>query len=496
MKNTMKGRKHFKLPQSVLSKAKSLDSQEISSKEPTTAEEFLDQGVEYEESGDRWFTSDLSKAIRFYHRAHNSYKKSLALNPILVDALYNLPRLEFEVYIKYQKDDSVVLDDLDNCADAINDNKKNGIFQDIQSLCESFEASIGVLLQSGNESLIGWDFYFNTAMCYYEYIEILCSEPLTITNLNPGSILIKAIQRCIAMFNNVLDHMKNVLTNNILDDTVNRESVVNICIESYKMISTVYETLYTQELIVNMDSLAGPFVERIDFFANETISDDAAIDLLNSMKIFKLNEVASRQLNYEDFFKIWNSEVDLNSQLQKQLVETSSTRSFIDKFETVDVGLPVELKWKILSNLNNQYRLVTDTLKEEIKNIETSKNALNDLLSGKISLLCSVLIERADIDLERLLLDITEARQNQTILQNNCKNLLKNALIFSKKSGGIRESISGKLTRKKRQREAAMRLCLLEGKSQDEWNIIVGEKYWPIELKTISDIDAYKRFFS
>lgn len=502
--NGTKARKQFKLPRSVLAKSRVFEMEEETTTNPTTAEEFLDQGVQFEESGDRWFTSDLSKAIRFYHRAHNSYKEALKLNPILSDALYNLPRLEYEVYDKYTKDESVILDDLTNCADAINDNKQGGLFQNIYSLCKSFETSMEILIESGNDSLIGWDFNFNTGMCYYEYIEVLCSEPTNIINLNSESELVSLIKRCMKLFNSVLNSIENIIRNNkntVEDEKNDKLSILNVCIECYKMISTVYETLYNDELLNNMDLITSSFVEKIDYFVNEiinnNINNEIPIDLINSLKIFKLNQIASRQLNYNNFFKIWNSqEIELNNNLEKQLVESSSIRSFIDKFETIDLQLPVELKWQILSDLNNKYKIITETLKQQIKEIETLQNLENDLLTKKISLLCSVFIERADIELERSFLEISEAISNRQILQNNCKNLLKNCLIYSKKSGGLKESSSGKLMRKKRQREAAMRLCLLEGKSQDDWNLIIGDKYWPLELKSISEIDAYKKFFS
>lgn len=475
-------------------KANSLKTERTQPPQPETAEDFYDEGVSYEESGDRWFTSDLSKALRFYYRAHNSYKQALNCKPTMGDALYNLLRLEYEVYNKYIKDDSVVLDDLDNCAEALNDNKSGGLIHDIVSLCNSFENGIDILYQSDNQSLIGWDFYFNVAMCYLEYIETLCSDSSTSDNLNLNSELIKYIQRCIFMFGKVMDFMQHSLENN--DENVSVEMVASVCIESYKMFSTIYETLYKEELINFMDVIMRDYLVKVDYIAGKLPIEHLPMDVAHTLKISKLNECASRELNYDNFINIWNSENQLNSVLEKQLVETSSIRSYLDKFETSQVTIPLEAKWNMLTMLSNKYRTINDVLRTQITDLERTQSSENDLLSSKISLLCSVFIERADIDVERSLLDVYDAIQNQTVLQNNCRNLLKNAIIFSKKSGGIRESMSGKLMRKKKQREAVMRLCLLDGKPQEEWNIIVGEKYWPLELKELSDIPAYKILFS
>ncbi|GAV28498.1 hypothetical protein PMKS-001969 [Pichia membranifaciens] len=481
----------MRLPKSVLLRRPDL-AEETNDSEPATAKDFYDEGVNYEESGDRWFTSDLSKAIRFYHRAHESYKQALKLDPVMMHALYNLPRLEYEVYNKYTKDDSVVMDDLSNCADALNDTKAGGLFQDIVSLCRTFESSIDILIQSGNESSMGWDFYFNSASCYFEYIETLCSDPSILQDLSEKSELVKAVQRCIYMFEKVLSYMNDTLENNVEDESVNPEAVSSVCIESYRMLSVVYETLYTPELIGFMDNFTAGYLDRVDSVSNKLVQDPIPNDIILTLKIAKLSQRASRQLDYDPFVGIWTSEPELNDTIEKQLTQSSSVRSFLDKFETVEISVPDEAKWLILTNLDSTYRAINAILCSQIDELAKTNNSENDLLSGKISLACSVFIERADIFLERSFLKVNEAVKNRIVLRNNCKNLLRNALIFSKKTGGIRESIIGKLTRKKRQREAAMRLCLIEGKAQEEWGKIIGENYWPQELQALADIEGYK----
>lgn len=491
MVNKMK--KQFRLPGSVLAKIRNPTEQNNS--EPTTAEDFYTQGITSDESGDRWFSSDLSKSLRFYYRAHNYYKEALKLKPDLGDALFNLPRLEYDVYSKYIKDDSVVLEDLENCAEALNDNGEDGLFQNVESLCKRFENCISVM-QQANEGDIGWDFKFNVAMCYFEYIDVLCSDAFIVQNIPSNNNLVMAIQRCIELFSNVLDYTVGATVGTINDVTVNLETVAGVCVESYRMVTAIYETLYTEDLIRFIDTITNQYLQKVDEVANSFTIDVIPMDVLVPIKIAKLHERAARELNFDSFINIWNSETDLNNILDKQLVETSSIRSFIDKFETVDMQLPHENKWRILSLLNGKYKIITETLRNEIKALESINSTEGELLSGKISLLCSVFIERADIDLERSLLDCEESFQHKTTLQKNCVNLLKNALIFSKKSGGIKEGANEKLTRKKRQREAAMRLCLIEGKSQQEWNTIIGEKYWPSELQAISEVDAYKAYFT
>lgn len=173
----------------------------------------------------------------------------------------------------------------------------------------------------------------------------------------------------------------------------------------------------------------------MDTVSSRLIQDSIPEDILITLKVAKLGERASRQLSYDTFIDLWASDPNLNNVLEKQLTESSSVRSYLDKFETVEVPIPDEAKWLILTQLDGKYRNITATLRAQIDELAKNNNTENDLLSEKISLVCSVFMERADIDLERSLLEVEQAKKNCLVLQNNCKNLLKNALIYSKKSG-------------------------------------------------------------
>ncbi|KAI5845185.1 hypothetical protein DFP73DRAFT_631517 [Morchella snyderi] len=66
-------------------------------KVPETADEFLDVGIEHEESGDRWRPGDKLKAGRFYQKAIDCYNTALQLNPTFFDTAYNLARLQYQL---------------------------------------------------------------------------------------------------------------------------------------------------------------------------------------------------------------------------------------------------------------------------------------------------------------------------------------------------------------------------------------------------------------
>ncbi|KAI8374124.1 uncharacterized protein BYT42DRAFT_646166 [Radiomyces spectabilis] len=62
-------------------------------KEPKTFEEFMEEGVEYEDKGERYATGD--RAQRNYERALEMYSKAHVLNPNDSDCLYNWGRVLF-----------------------------------------------------------------------------------------------------------------------------------------------------------------------------------------------------------------------------------------------------------------------------------------------------------------------------------------------------------------------------------------------------------------
>ena len=57
--------------------------------QPETADEYLAQGVEYEEAAEKWRAGDAVKAMRFYERALQNYDTALERFPQSFDLAYN-----------------------------------------------------------------------------------------------------------------------------------------------------------------------------------------------------------------------------------------------------------------------------------------------------------------------------------------------------------------------------------------------------------------------
>ncbi|EPE31874.1 TPR-like protein [Glarea lozoyensis ATCC 20868] len=66
-------------------------------KAPTTADEWLAEGVDFEEAGEKWRGGDATKSMRFFGKAIDAYETGLRNFPDSFDLAYNIARLRYEV---------------------------------------------------------------------------------------------------------------------------------------------------------------------------------------------------------------------------------------------------------------------------------------------------------------------------------------------------------------------------------------------------------------
>ncbi|PMD13400.1 hypothetical protein NA56DRAFT_712151 [Hyaloscypha hepaticicola] len=64
---------------------------------PTTADEYLAAGVDFEEAGEKWRGGDAAKSTRFFVRAIDCYEEALKKFPYSFDLAYNKARLQYEL---------------------------------------------------------------------------------------------------------------------------------------------------------------------------------------------------------------------------------------------------------------------------------------------------------------------------------------------------------------------------------------------------------------
>ncbi|CAG8949410.1 hypothetical protein HYFRA_00005039 [Hymenoscyphus fraxineus] len=65
--------------------------------QPTTADEYLAAGVDFEEAGGKWRSGDAAKSARFFVRAIECYDEALKKFPTSFDLAYNKARVQYEL---------------------------------------------------------------------------------------------------------------------------------------------------------------------------------------------------------------------------------------------------------------------------------------------------------------------------------------------------------------------------------------------------------------
>ncbi|ODV86395.1 hypothetical protein CANARDRAFT_211796 [[Candida] arabinofermentans NRRL YB-2248] len=507
--------KTLKLSKKLLQKEKSrLEN------EPHTADDYFILGTDEEESGDRWFASDISKALRFYQRAYGYYRTSLSLDSTSIDTWYNVSRLLFSVYTQYIKNEGVNLNDLENVSDALKGDESS-VIQSLTNIIKIFQTSIEI---SNSKTRFPWDLYYNAVLCYFEYI-----EELNQVNDNQFNELVQCFIAARDLLLKVMDfqivelrqlttsletsHESNVEASSVVDnddhryisgeETILPSTIVDTCLTGYRLVTAVYESISSDEQLSHLSKPVHPFINTIDTTAIllESEFSNSRTEMIPSLTtaekdqltLARLSYVASQAKSFEELKQVWSTS-ELSDSIEKYMLEASSYRTLIEKLSETSMKLVDQELWKVLSIMNLRLKSAYDQIKVKYDNLKSQRFNNNDETSSIISQLCLILIERADIELERSQLSTTDER-TRGILQTNYKNLLKNSLTISQQSGGIRESQSDKLVRQKRQKESLIRLCLVDNKTTpEELDKIVGPGYWEQELSEISELAIYAKF--
>ncbi|KAK2738496.1 hypothetical protein FQN57_007011 [Myotisia sp. PD_48] len=82
-------------PKSFLKDTKSKKKKKAAA--PETADEYLAEGVDLEEAGEKWRAGDAAKSMRFFMRAIEMYDAGLTRFPNSFDLAYNKARIQYEI---------------------------------------------------------------------------------------------------------------------------------------------------------------------------------------------------------------------------------------------------------------------------------------------------------------------------------------------------------------------------------------------------------------
>lgn len=526
-----------KRAQSLLNSQK--DNQEYESRQPQTADEFLDQGAIDEESGDRWLGSDLAKALRFYQKAYSQYLMAIKLSPNgTLDSYYNASRLLFHVYNQYFKTDGVSVYDLTNVEDAISGGK-DSVVQNLSEIVSAHEKAIDVA-QSLNIR-IPLDLLFNTALVYTEVIEIQQDNESDNfdTVLEYGyktqgifqnliELQTAELQKFLNDLNEITSDASSTNNNNTpsgsekppqeeeftSEEVLQPSDVFETIISAYRLAQAVLENVSdpNSQIMPSLD-MVNPFLSTCEAVADDLVlnfgeRNNAKSDMISSITQdniddYQICKAYIKGLAINDaskLYDLWNNS-ELPHTPERYMLAADNIQTMIDRN---DINLNsansnqkiAEFYWKALTQMGNYYKQSQELLNTQLTEKKKRPSGTDDGIGSIISQISNIIIARSDIDLQRSQLQNYEpASKHKDVLFQNCKTFLKNAMNIANTTGGLRERITEKLQREKRKSEAVMRLCILENKSSlQELDSILGRQKWTTELPNLSKLGYFEAF--
>lgn len=453
-----------------------------SKKQPETADEYLSQGIDDEESGDRWYSSDLLKSLRFFERAYEGYTKALQLDDSLLDGYYNLSRLLFHVYNKFTKVEQVRMSNLQDLLMF-----GPHVLLELTQIIDYFEFVMTKFEQSGKKS---WDLIYNTLLIHQEFIDE--------SDLNLDQIL-SICNKSIQYYQIYLDHqitqLKEILVDEAVDEPEDTEDtndgeideieiitpavVLETIVSALTLVQSVYESATDKSEIVVINSSLDGFVKFLTTQAKNLADQDFGDKFNDQLQDFtdNLSEIEKLIL----FINCFNLE-SVNEVIQVlQNLENSHSTRFEFYLSSNDLLLSIvsEPNWETYSFIAKYFKKGQDLL----TNLLNQTSANHESFSSKVSLILKILINRSDIDFQRSKI-ANEA--NKQVLQKNVVNLLKNLVTWTNKSGGLRENIIDLLNRAYLRKRATLRLSLLESGNID--GLLKDRSLWTHEIEELKEI--------
>lgn len=505
------------------------------SKDPQTADEFLEQGSLDEESGDRWLGSDLAKSLRFYQKAYASYLQSIRLENTL-DAYYNSSRLMFLVYHQYYKTDGISVDELTNVGEVLTYDDRS-VVQPLSNIVRAHERAIDVAKTLGVS--VPFDLLFNVAVVYTEVIEVeqQTDTPfykLVEVALRAQDILRDLLHSQFADFRRFLVELDSIdesagesvpsyqsgrdeeskqeeLTS---EEVVQPTDIIDTVLAGYKLSQAVLESVTSSDELKLAQDLVNPFITILKEAATEIVTNYSERALSpNEMVAIVTNELVNELevaqtyiigLTYEltAVYALWN-DANLPETSERHMLAADNIQSLLDRH---DIGLPLVNAspdhrlssgfWEALTEMTQHLKKAQDILNRTFQEKKKTPSGLDVGLGALTTQISEVMIARADIDLQRCqIVGHESAEKNRNVLLQNCKTLLKNAMTIANVPGGLRERVAEKCQREKKKVDAVLRLCVLENKTSiDELDTILGRAKWTGELPNLVQLGYFDEF--
>lgn len=462
---------------------------------PETAEDYMEIGTLEEESGDKFYGSDPSKALRFYQRAYDAYVQSG-----LPEAYYNALRLLFHVHSRYQ-DEAVAIQDLTGVEEVFS--AAVPVVQKLGAIAEAHEKAIEI--HAGVPfDIEKCDLFFNTAMVYTELLEA-GEGPVKRTVLRAMELLTQ-----VAGFQTHYLSASNDIRADMIETARAAFCLVVAAMEAADptddaALATVQASGHGVEsgpvTASVVAAMTGPFVRDVHLFLDGIDTSGLALDELNIAKAYLVAATEGCVQDPEQIAGIWSS-AWLPNTPERYMLAADSIESFLFQREiaprpgsaigvmgsgtcATESAAKVESYWRALTEMTKSLKCAEGGLRQRLEAARHDPQALG--VGQIIAQLARVYIARADIDLQRRRLPRETSDADRALLLKNCTAFLTNAQKLAQGSGGIRETFVERTQRSRRRAEALVRLCVLEGRaSAQELDGVLGPGKWQHELNNLA----------
>lgn len=467
-----------------------------------TSSDYLEEGTENEEIGDRWIISDLSKSIRFYQKAYDNYVKSIELDSSNFDSIYNLNRLIFHVYLNFNSLSAKNFQNIDGCFI---------LDFDITSIKLQYDKYLKLVENDPKN----WEFFYNLVLINTEIIEDVEVEQIEALAEQSITLCYKIFEYQLSELDLFIRKLEGEEVTTPEDTTeendefnVKQQIIPDVVLDSVivgmRLIQSVYDRCnyeqlsyfrvkfsdFLQRLVEVFELLFGKFSpNRAD--SGEESDDKYGLNLsVEEVVEFKLvNKMIESNfvMSFPELVSYWNS-VDISTS-SKYLIQTDSLLNFKERnLSRLTQDEVYVINSELSSNLKKAYEIVKTELGKEQKEKSSSK------ISKLVYKLCEILIKRSDFEFEKLRLDQCELSvKNGEVIKQNVVNLLKSCNNLSKTNCGLREVVIDRLNRESVQRECVARLILLtfENPTESDFRRLLGESFYVSVVEELKEHELY-----
>lgn len=451
----------------------------------------LEEGADFEESGDRWHSLDLPKALRFYQKAYGSYREAAqSQNPeIAADALYNALRLLFHVYLNFTKGEGLDLQQM-----GIEPGfSEASVVQEILFIVHFHRMALQTVAPSR-------DLQFNAALVMAEAIEASGGSEGEAADWKTVAELFAAAAGLLGplfglQMQDVERHVREQTPESASADEKLALDAVYAVLDtataafalSLTLLESVADTDFAQAEIIATEflrSILPPAEEIVAAILRGEIggafSKNNGHDIQPAIADFHVAVTLFQALasnNVHTVREVWKNE-KLPDLAPVHMAALDSMESILTRLNLNTAPSDLVDYWDGLSHMAAHLSRAHQILNEQYQAVKKKLDpgpGTGDLIAQ----LGKLYMARADVSLQQARLTLSAAEKSRDVLLKNCRTFLTNAEIVVQAKGGIREKVTERAKRQSVLAEVQVRKEVLEGlPSGQAKNTIAGLWYY------------------